>query len=225
MRGMIDLLGRSANGQQGFAKGMLDPLNRRRYEAGEDYEFNPNLSPINGLIEHKYPEIPQSAMGMIGIMNNEAEALTGVKAFSGGMSGDAYGDVAAGVRGILDAASKREMGILRRLAKGIADVGKKIASMNAVFLSEEETIRITNTEFVKVNREDLKGNFDFEVDINTAEVDDAKSKDLAFMLQTMGPNGDQDLSKMILAEIADLKRMPDFANRIRNFKPQPSTLR
>ena len=35
-RGMIDLMGRSANGQQGFAKGMLDPVNRRRYETGQD---------------------------------------------------------------------------------------------------------------------------------------------------------------------------------------------
>jgi hypothetical protein len=34
----------------------------------------------------------------------------------------AYGDVAAGIRGVLDAASKREMAILRRLAKGMADL-------------------------------------------------------------------------------------------------------
>lgn len=223
-RGLIDLLGRSANGQQGFAKGMLDPLNRRRYESGEDYEFNPNLTPAAGLIEHKYPEIPQSAMLMISLQNNEAEALTGVKAFSGGMSGEAYGDVAAGVRGILDAASKREMSILRRLAKGMSDVGRKIASMNAVFLSEEETIRVTNTEFVKVNREDLKGTFDFSVDISTAEIDNAKSQDLAFMLQTVGPNEDPAMRRKILAEIADLKRMPDFANEIRNYKPEPDPL-
>ncbi len=223
-RGLIDLLGRSANGQQGFAKGMLDPMNRRRYENGEDYEFNPNLTPVNGLIEHKYPEIPQSAMLMLNLQNNEAESLTGVKAFAGGMSGDAYGDVAAGVRGILDAASKREMGILRRLAKGMADVGRKIASMNAVFLSEEETIRITNDTFVKVYREDLKGTFDFSVDINTAEVDNAKSQDLGFMLQTMGPNEDPAMRRMILAEIAELKRMPDFAEKIRNYKPEPDPL-
>lgn len=31
MRGMIDLLGRSANGQRGMPKGMLDALNSRRY--------------------------------------------------------------------------------------------------------------------------------------------------------------------------------------------------
>lgn len=221
-RGMIDLLGRSANGQQGMAKGLLDPLNRRRYDNGQDYEFNPSMSPANGVIEHKFPEIPQSALLMLNLQNQEAEALTGVKSFAGGISGEAYGDVAAGIRGVLDAASKREMAILRRLAKGMTEIGNKIIAMNAVFLSEKEVIRVTNKEFITVKREDLIGNFDLETDISTAEVDNAKAQDLAFMLQTLGPNSDPGIVMMILAEIADLKRMPELANKLRNWRPQPS---
>jgi hypothetical protein len=214
-------MGRSANGQQGFAKGMLDPLNKRRFENGQDYEFNPNLSPANGHINHTYPEIPQSAPMMVQIQNQEAEALTGVKSFGGGISGDAYGEVAAGIRGVLDAASKREMAILRRLAKGMQEIGAKIISMNQAFLSEKETVRITNTEFVEVNREELAGDFDLEVDISTAEVDDAKSKDLGFMIQTMGPNMDPGMMTMILSEIAELKRMPKLAQMLKTYKPEP----
>ena len=221
-RGMIDLLGRSANGQQGFAKGMLDPLNRRRYENGQDYEFNPTVTPQAGLIEHKYPELPQSALLMLNLQNQEAEALTGVKSFGGGVSGESYGDVAAGIRGVLDAASKREMAILRRLAKAISDVGSKIIKMNAVFLSDKEVIRVTNTEFVEIKRDDLAGDFDLEVDISTAEVDDAKAKDLAFMIQTIGPNASQEITFMVMAEIADLKRMPELAQKLRTYKPQPT---
>lgn len=221
-RGMIDLLGRSANGQQGFAKGMLDPLNRRRYDNGQDYEFNPTVTPQAGLIEHKYPELPQSALMMLNLQNQEAEALTGVKSFGGGISGESYGDVAAGIRGVLDAASKREMAILRRLAKGIADVGYKIIKMNAVFLSDKEVVRVTNTEFVEIKRDDLAGDFDLEVDISTAEIDDSKAKDLSFMLQTIGPNAGQELMLTVLAEIADLKRMPDLAQKLRTYKPEPT---
>ena len=223
-RGMIDLMGRSANSQQGLAKGMLDPINRRRYENGQDYEFNPNMNPSQNIIEHKYPEIPASAYNMLQLQNQEAEALTGVKTFSGGMSGEAYGDVAAGIRGVLDAASKREMAILRRLAKGITDIGTKIIAMNAEFMSEEETIRVTNSEFVKIRREDLAGNFDLSVDISTAEVDNQKASDLGFMLQTIGPNMDFAMTQMILAEIATLKRMPALAQRILQFKPTPDPL-
>ena len=223
-RGMIDLLGRSANGQQGFAKGMLDPLNRRRFENGQDYEFNPNVNPQVGLIEHKYPELPQSALLMLNLQNQEAEALTGVKSFAGGMSGESYGDVAAGIRGVLDAASKREMAILRRLAWGMEQIGNKIVAMNAVFLSEEEVIRVTNEEFVTVKREDLAGNYDLKVDISTAEVDAAKANDLAFMLQTMGNNLDVSLTLMILAEIAELKRMPELAKKLKSWQPQPDPI-
>lgn len=221
-RAMIDLMGRSANGQQGFAKGMLDPLNRRRFDNGQDYEFNPSQNPAANLIEHRMPELPQSGLTMMQLMNNQAESLTGVKAFSGGVTGEAYGDVAAGIRGALDAASKREMAILRRLAKGMAEVFTKIIAMNAVFLSEQEVVRVTNQEFVTVKREDIQGNFDLEVDISTAEVDNQKSQDLAFMLQTIGPNGDPMMVLIILAEIADLKRMPELAQKLRTFKPQPT---
>lgn len=221
-RGMIDLLGRSANSQIGFAKGLLDPLNRRKYDDGRDYEYNPSSNPEASIINHKYPELPQSGLAMLGIQNQEAEALTGVKSFSGGISSESYGDVAAGIRGALDAASKREMAILRRLAKGMVDIGQKIIAMNGDFLSEEEVVRVTNAEFITIKREELAGQFDLEVDISTAEVDNAKSQDLAFMLQTMGPNMDISISMMILAEIAELKRMPVLAHRLRTYQPQPS---
>lgn len=223
-RGMIDLLGRSANSQQGFAKGMLDPLNRRRFENGQDYEFNPNVSPNAGHITHTYPEIPQSAMLMLNLQNQEAEALTGVKSFSGGLAGSAYGDVATAIRGVLDAASKREMAILRRLAKGMTEIGNKIIAMNSEFMSDKEVVRVTNKQFVEVLREDLKGNFDLEVDISTAEVDNQKATDLGFMLQTIGPNTDPQIVMRILAEIADLKRMPSLAQELRTWQPQPDPI-
>lgn len=224
MRGMIDLMGRSANSQQGIAKGMLDAYNRRRYENGQDYEFNPGQNPQNNIIHHTYPEIPQSAMLMYGMQNQEAESLTGVKSFAGGISGEALGEVAAGIRGVLDAASKREMAILRRIADGFAKIAMKISVMNAQFLSDVEVVRVTNEEFVDVKREDLKGQFDFSVDISTAEVDNAQAQDIAFLTQTIGPNTDPTITALLMSEIARLKRMPDLAHQLKNWKPQPDPL-
>ncbi|AIU44332.1 portal protein [Delftia phage RG-2014] len=222
MRGMIDLLARSANAQQGIAKGMLDPVNLRKFQRGEDYEFNPNMNPeAGGLVLHKTPEISQSALVMAQIQNQEAESMSGVKAFSGGMSGEAFGDVAAGIRGVLDAASKREMTILRRLAEGMKEIAAKIIAMNKEFLDAKEVVQVTNEEFVEISKEDLVGQFHLKVDISTAEVDSAKASDLAFMLQTLGPNSPPDMVYLILAEIAELKRMPELAHKLRNFKPEP----
>lgn len=220
-RGMIDLMGRSANGQTGIAKGALDVVNRRRFEKGADYEFNPNMQPQAAFHTHKFPEIPASAFNMLSMQNAEAESLTGVKAFSGGLSGEAYGDVAAGIRGVLDASSKREMSILRRLISGVVKVGKKIAAMNAVFLSEEETIRVTNDEFVTVRREDLKGNFDMKVDIVTPEIEESKAQDLSFLLQTLGNTVDFGVTRSILVKIAKLKSLPDLAKQLEEYAPAP----
>lgn len=223
-RGVIDMMGRSANGQIGMRKDALDVTNKRKYDAGLDYEFNAPIDPRNAIIEHKYPEIPRSAEYMINLQNADAESLTGVKAFTGGISGDALGDTAYGARNALDAASKRELGILRRLAQGVKEVGRKMIAMNSEFLSEEEVIRITNEKFIKVRRDDLAGNFDLKLSISTAEADNQKAQELSFMLQTMGNNMDVNLSKMILSDIATLRNMPELAKRIEAYQPKPDPL-
>lgn len=225
IRGLIDLMARSANSQTGTAKGFLDVSNQRRFDKGEDYQFNPGSGdPRLAVYQHQYPEIPNSAIQMIGMQNQEAESISGVKAFSGGLSAETYGEVAAGIKGMLDASAKREMNILRRLAKGMIDIGKKVAAMNSIFLSEEEVIRVTNNEYVTIEREDLKGGFDLIVDINTAEIDAAKAEDLGFMLQTIGPNMDFRLVNNILAQIAELKRMPALAQELRSYEPKPDPM-
>ena len=83
-------------------------------------------------------------------------------------------------------------------------------------------VRVTNTEFIDIDREDIKGNFDLIIDINTAEVDNAKVQDLGFMLQTIGPNLDPSINYQILANIAELKKMPSLAQTLREYKPQPN---
>ncbi len=224
LRGILDILGKSAAGQTGMSKAFLDATNQRRFEQGLDYQFNPGMDPRAHTHTHVFPEIPASAQWLLQQQNLEAESLTGVKSFSEGVSGQSLGEVAAGVRGALDAASKRELGILRRLADGIVKVGRKFIAMNAVFLSEEEVVRVTNEEFVTIKRDDLAGHFDLELSISTVEEDNAKASELSFMLQTLGPNSDPTIVRMIQADIAKLRKMPDLAKRLTDFQPQPDPL-
>lgn len=220
-RGMIDLMAKSANGQTGMRRDMLDATNRRKWEQGKDYEFNGNIDPRQGVVQHTYPEIPQSAFLMLNLQAQDAESLTGVKTYSDGINGNSLGQVAAGVRGVLDSSAKREDDILQRLKQGVVQIGRKITAMNAEFLDPEEVVRITDDEFVKVRRDDLAGNFDLRLTISTAEEDNAKAQELAFMLQTLGPNDDPQVRRMIQADIARLRRMPDLADKLENYKPEP----
>lgn len=222
-RGMIDTMGRSANGQQGTKKGTLDVTNKRKYDKGEDYEFNAGDDPRAAFHMHTYPEIPQSAPYMLAAQNADAESLTGVKAFSGpqGITGSALGENVGGIKTALDATAKRELGILRRLANGMKEIGRKIISMNAEFLEEEEVVRITNEEFVTVRRDDLAGNFDLKLTISTPEADEAKAAELSFMLQTTAQHMGPAFTQIIMADIAKLRKMPDLAKRIEDFEPTP----
>lgn len=224
-RGMIDIMGRSAVGQVGYRKDALDVTNMRKFEAGKDYAYNAHIDARSAFYTHVYPDIPQSAPFMLEMQYNDAESLTGIKAFaSGGISGEGLGKSATAARSALDAAGKRELAILRRLASGIVQIGRKFMSMNAVFLSEEEIVRVTNEKFVTIARDDLAGKVDIKLKISTAEADDAKAQELAFMLQTVGNTMPPEYSYMIMSEIARLRQMPELAKRIEEFKPAPNPM-
>lgn len=223
-RGMIDVLGRSANGQLLIAKGLLDQANLKKYENGDHAYFNPGMDPRTSIHMLTYPEIPTSAMNMINLQNQEAESLTGVMAFNSGITGQALGNTATGVRGALDSASKRELGILRRLSAGIEKIGRKIIAMNGEFLEDEEVIRVTNKQFRTIRRDALAGDFDLRVKISTAESDNNKIEKLAFMMQTGQQSMDPEEAKLVRAEIYKLQKMPDLAEKVLSYQPKPDPM-
>ena len=223
-RGMLDIMGKSANGQTGTRKGTLDATNRHKYNNGQDYEYNGNVDPRVAFHMHTFPEIPQSAQFVLQQQSLEAESMSGVKAFSQGITGNALGDSVGNGRSVLDAASKRETGILRRLADGVTQIGRKVTAMNAEFLDDEEVVRVTNDDFVPVRRDDLGGRFDLKLTISTAEEDNAKAERMEFMLQTMGNSMDFGMTKLLLRDIARLRKMPELAHEIENFEPQPDPM-
>jgi len=93
LRGIIDNMAQSTNGMKGIKKGALDTVNRKKFLAGENFEFND--SP-NDFWDGSFNQIPGSAFDMFSVMNNEIESLTGVKSFSGGISGASLGSTATG---------------------------------------------------------------------------------------------------------------------------------
>jgi hypothetical protein len=172
------------------------------------------------------PDIPASIFNVIAQQNMDAESTSGIKAFAtgGGITGAGLGNTAAGVNMTMSAASKREFGILRRLAEGVKAVGRKFIAMNAINLSEEEVVRVTNSTFQKIRREDLAGNFDLSISISTKEADEAKTQKLAMMLQTIGNTMDFSLTKMILGEIARLQSSPELSQAILSYEPTPDPI-
>ena len=218
IRGIIDNMAQSNNGQVATRKGALDPVNRKKFLGGQNFEFNGTL---NDFWQGAYNQIPGSAFDMIGLMNNEIESITGTKSFSGGINGGSLGNTATGARGAMDATAVRRMNLVRNVAENlIKPLIRKWMSYNSEFLEDEEVVRVTNDEFVPVRRDDLDGRVDIDVTIATAEDNAAKSQELSFLLQTVGPNEDPAVRREIMADIMDLMRMPEQAKRIREYQPQ-----
>ena len=218
IRGIMDNMANSNNGQLGMRKGALDISNRKKFLEGKNFEYNG--SP-NDFWQGSYNQIPGSAFDVLTIMNNEIESQTGVKSFSGGITGSSLGSTAAGARGALDATATRRISLVRNISENlIKPLMRKWMAYNYEFLEDEEVVRITNEEFVPVRRDDLYGNIDIDISISTAEDNSAKSQELSFLLQTMGPNQDFEINKLLMGEIARLSRMPELEKKIKEHQPK-----
>ena len=222
---MIDLLAKTSAGQTGFAKGTMDQVNMHKYRNGQDFEFNSNQNPQFSIFTQNFPNIPESAPFMLQMVNNDSESLTGVRAFAGTGSGSVnLGQTAEAVRTATDAATKREIGIVRRLGSGMVKVARKFLMMNAMFLEDEEVVRITNENFVTIKRDDLKGDYDLRINISTPEEDSSKSQNLSFILQTLGNNLPPEIPIKIMAKIVKLHKLPDLAHYLETWEPQPDPM-
>lgn len=218
IRGIIDNMAQSNNGQVAMRKGALDPVNRRKFLDGKNFEFNGNPT---DFWQGSYNSIPGSAFDVIGLMNNEIESITGTKSFSGGINAGSLGGTATGARGALDATATRRINLVRNIAENLVKpLLRKWMGYNAEFLEDEEIIRVTNSDFVPVRRDDLEGRIDLDIQISTAEDNAAKSQELSFLLQTLGPDEDPDIRRTIMADIMELMRMPEQAKRIRDYQPK-----
>ena len=219
IRGVIDNMAQSNNGQGGMKKGSLDMANRKKFLQGNNFEYNGDKG---DFWQGSYNQIPSSAFDVMALMNNEIESQTGVKSFSGGISGNALGSTATGARGALDATATRRISLVRNIAENlIKPLMRKWMAYNAEFLEAEEIVRITSEEFIPIRRDDLGGNIDIDISISTAEDNNAKSQELSFLLQTLGNTMPFDMTQMIIAEIARLSRMPELEKRIKEFKQEP----
>lgn len=218
-RGIIDNMNQSNNGMIGIKKGALDPGNREKFMKGKPFEFNG--SP-NDFWQGSFNNIPGSAFDMLALMNNEIESITGIKSFSGGITGSSLGNTATGARGALDASSTRRLNIVRNIAENLVKpLMRKWIAYNSEFLEESEVVRITNEEFVEVRRDDLAGKIDIDITVSTQEDNAARAQELGFLLQTLGSSLPFDITRMIMAEIAKLSKLPTLEKQILEFKQEP----
>jgi hypothetical protein len=219
-RGMIDIMAKAANGQTGMAQGMLDPAEERKRQIGQDYKFNPAIDPTRGIIQEKFPELPQSALQMLQVMQGSMESSSGKKMFGQGLNSDAYGDVAKGIQSVVDATTQRTMSSVRKFNKPFVEIIKKMAELNRQFITDDKIIALSDNEFKTIRPNDLKSSINVKILVSTPELDDKAANDLGFLVQTLGDSVPAKAKNMLLSDIARLKKRPDLAKMLLDL-PEP----
>ena len=219
IRSLMDTLDSSTNGQKGFKEGSLDPVNERRFLAKKNFKYQGDNP---GIWEGKYADFNPSVLNFYEMTQRDQQEKTGVRPFAGG-TGKYESATASSMA--MGAVAKKEVDISRNFAENfVIPLLRKWLSMMNAFMEPEEVERITGKPYVQPDPADMDQSIDIRIEVNTAETDAAKAADLSFMLQTMGQSLPFDLTKMLLAEQAELKKMPGLAKRIMEYQPQPDPL-
>lgn len=221
-RGIIDNMANSNNAQIGILKGELDDENRRKMLRGENFEFNKN--PAN-IFVGSYNQLPTSIFNFLQLIDSESTQLTGVNTFGQGHSTDRIGNDNSS-KGVLDGGNLRKLQIVKSISENLVKpLLRKWLEYSAELLEDEQVFRLTGGEsFEIIKRDDLYGQIDIDLSISTNEDNALRTNQLVFLLQTIGPNEDPNIRKMIMSEIMKLHRMPELAARIESYEPQPDPL-
>lgn len=193
------------------------PVERENYRLGKTVFFRSGMNPKNAIFKNNVNPVNPIALQWIGSQIADAEAMSGTT-----LNNNSTNGISVNAQKRIDSSnSKREASVLRRITSMLVDAARLIISMNAEFLSEEEIVRNTNQEYVKINRDDLTGAHDITIDIQTPETNNAIAQDLAMVLQTGQQTMSPELSKKIWARILKLKGQYDLAREFENYQPQP----
>ena len=223
IRGVINSMANSNMGQVIIRKGMLDEDNRKLMQAGLNFEVNGDIN--SAVTFGTYSQLPSSTFNVLQMLDSESTQLTGVNTWGQNQTTDRIGNDNAS-KSVLDGGNIRKLQVVKNIADNlIKPLLRKWLEYSAWLLDSEQVFRISGGEhFEIIKRDDLYGQIDIDLTISTNEDNAVRTNQLAFLLQTIGPNEDPNIRKMIMSEIMRLHKMPELATRIENYEPQPDPL-
>ena len=221
-RAIHDITAKQAVGQEFIDENFFpSPSQKNSYEKGNTVYYRSGFDPRQAIFRKDVQQVGSTPFDIISWQAQDASELTGTRAFAG--PGGAKLNGSQQQRDSMDATAKRDLSVLRRLSDMLfVDMAKMTISMNQVFLSEEEVVRITDREFITIKREDLQGDFDLKIKVSTPERDEDQANKIMTLMQTNAANMDPEISKMHYVKMAELWKIDDLAEAVSNYQPQPN---
>jgi hypothetical protein len=220
MRGFIDNMSLSNNGQKFFQKGAIDYVNLGKLQRGEKYV---ELNNLNGMTDGSYNQIPTSSFNVYDMITKENELLSGANSQMEGIDSATIGRTASGVNQVMGAAQRHMIVIVRIIAEMYKDMFNKWASYNTELLDDEQAFQIAGT-LSNLDKSKVSGDINIEMNINLDAMNSQKLQQINMLLQQSQTLGQAVLPMVIpllVAEIFEGFGKYEYAKQIREYQPEP----
>lgn len=220
MRGFIDNMSLSNNGQKFFQKGAIDYVNMGKLARGEKFI---ELNNVSGMIDGSYNQIPSASFQVYDMIESDAQALSGAGGNMDGIDSATIGRTASGVNMVMSAAQRHMVIIVKVIADMLKDMFSKWSAYNSAFLDNDQALEIAGN-LVQVDKSLLDGNVRIEMNVNIDAMNQQKIQQINMLLQQAGQLQGQippQTMPFLVAEFFEGLGKYEQAEAIRTYQPQP----
>jgi hypothetical protein len=180
------------------------------------------MSP-NAFYQGQYNRIPSEVFKVLQDVDYDKQIISGIIPLQGGQGTQAIYGSQASKTGQMNSLMLKELDTINNIAENLI---KPMLNKWLIYiydlLEPSEIENITKMKFVEPEKELIINYLDnFTIDISTQQTDEIKASELTFMMQTLGNTIPFDITKLMMVEIARLKKMPNLAQQIKEFEPKP----
>ena len=225
MRGVIDNMSLANNGQKFFKKGMMDYTNWKRMTNGERY-IQVNGNPAEAVMDGSFNNLPPSVFNVMDLVTNETQELSGISSSGPGLDTIAQGKTASGVATQTTMAQQRMADAVRNLGSMMKGVFEDWLDLGKEFIEPEQIVRMFG-QYVPLSRDDLKGDYNISLRVDTEMNRQTQIQQLNLLLQqsqALGEKAPPQALNLIVAEMMDLFNKPALAEAYRTYQPKPDPM-
>lgn len=224
MRGIMNNISLSNNGVKFIQRGSIDYINMKRLRNGEKYIIT-DKAPSEAMQDGNFNVLPAVVFNVMDKIDSETSQLSGVTpngnapALNGGKSSDDNGSP-------LTMSQQRMSATVRNISNLLMKVMTSWVSNARRFLDNEQIEALfTEQEQVDYGVFEENKNVKIKVKVGTGADKLAKLREINLLLQqskVLGELAPRDSYSTLVAEMYELFDMYDEANKLRDYKAEPS---
>jgi len=193
VRGIIDNMSQSNNGQKFIKKNALDSTNFDRMMNGERIvEINTPENIATAVMDGSFNQLPSDVYNTLGMIEQQAESLTGVSKFMQGIAGTEMKSSSSNFATMMSQSQIRLLDMTTSLTNGLRQMFKMWAQMAMEYLSDDEIFDITG------------------VYIPEAKVKETKRLMLEYQIEELPRDAAEEVMMLIIREVDDMFNMKDL---------------